>query len=193
MTEATQANTASEATGTAAVSAAPATAAEAQQASAAYHTPSHVVKPLLPFRAETAPGRWEDVDQLVYKENDTTFRSVTRRILFDSNAGQENQVRYFEVQAGGWSTFEHHNHTHQVIIFRGSGTALVGFETRHVKEGDLVFVGPNEWHQFSATDDGPLGFICIVRADRDHPIRPTQAELEEIYAAHPELKGVIRV
>ena len=158
-----------------------------------YRTPSHVIKPLVPFRAETEEGRWEDVDQLVYKEHDTTFRTVTRRILFDSNAGQGNQVRYFEVQSGGWSTFEHHEHTHEVIIFRGSGTALVGFETRHVKAGDLVFVGPNEWHQFSATDDGPLGFICIVKADRDHPIRPTAEELERIYAEHPELKGVIRV
>ncbi|KAA8829770.1 hypothetical protein [Bifidobacterium myosotis] len=45
----------------------------------------------------------------------------------------------------------------------------------------------------SATDDGPLGFICIVKADRDHPIRPTAEELEQIYAEHPELKGVIRV
>lgn len=159
-----------------------------------YHTPRHVIKPLIPFRSQVSPGRWEDVDELVYKENNTgsIFRSVTRRILFDSNGGQGNQVRYFEVAPGGWSTFEHHQHTHQVIIFRGSGTALVGYQTRQVHQGDLVFVAPNEWHQFSATNGKPLGFICIVKADRDHPVLPTKDELSRIYALHPELRGVIR-
>ena len=158
-----------------------------------YHTPHHVIKPTVPFRARTAPGRWEDVDELVYKEHDTTFRSVTRHILFDSNAGQDNQVRYFEVASGGWSTFEHHEHTHQVIIYRGSGTALVGTQTRHVSEGDLVFVDHWHWHQSSATDGVPLGFICIVRADRDHPVRPSRDELDELLRDHPELTVVIHV
>ena len=117
---------------------------------------------------------------------------LTRRVLFDSNGGQDNQVRYFEVAPGGWSTFEHHKHTHQVIIYRGSGTALVGFETCQVRQGDLVFVKPDEWHQFTATNDEPLGFICIVKAERDHPVLPTAEELDQIYAEHPELRGIIR-
>lgn len=169
-------------------------AAETQeQTQDSYHTPSHVVKELTPFRKRTQPGAWQDVDQLIYKESGygSAFKSITRRILFDSNAGQNNQVRYFEVASGGWSTFEHHRHTHQVIIYRGSGTAVVGYRSQHVSEGDLVFVDSNEWHQFIATDDGPLGFICIVKEDRDHPVRPSASELQKIYAEHPELKGLI--
>lgn len=158
-----------------------------------YHTPSHVIKPLVPVRRRIGQGEWEDVDQLVYKEEGygAAFKSITRRILFDSNAGQGNQVRYFEVAAGGWSTFEHHQHTHQVIIYRGSGTAVVGHQQQHVSEGDLIFVNSGEWHQFIASDEGPLGFICIVTAERDHPVQPTQSQLEDLYAKNPELKGVI--
>ena len=153
--------------------------------------PLHAVTPA--FRQQKEPYRWPEVEPLIYKEHDTTFRSVTRRVLFDDDCEQNNQVRYFEVAPGGWTTFEHHWHTHEVIVFRGSGTALVGSETRHVEQGDLVFVDHDEWHQFSATDGRPLGIICIVTVPRDRPVRPTAQDLEAIYASHPELKDVIRV
>ena len=169
------------------------TAKQAVEQHDTYHTPQHAIKPLSPFRSQTVPGRWDDVDELIYKEADgsNTFRSITRRILFDSNGGQGIQVRYFEVAPGGWSTFEHHQHTHQVIIHRGSGTALVGYEARQVHEGDLVYVESNAWHQFSATNDEPLGFICIVPAERDHPVLPTEQELNRIYSEHPQLRTTI--
>lgn len=165
----------------------------AKQSTDTYHTPSHVVKALTPFRKRTDVGAWEDVDQLIYKEQGygAAFKSITRRILFDSNAGQHNQVRYFEVAAGGWSTFEHHEHTHQVIIYRGSGTAIVGYHSFQVSEGDLIFVDSWQWHQFIANDDAALGFICIVTADRDHPVQATPAQLQEIFSQHPELETII--
>lgn len=160
-----------------------------------YHTPHHIIKALVPFRERTDPGRWRDVDELVYKEQPagTIFKSVTRRILFDANAGQDNQVRYFEVGPGGWSTFEHHQHTHQVIIYRGSGTAVIGHQIKVVHEGDLIFVDTNQWHQFIATDGQPLGFICIVKAQRDHPVLPTADDVKNLYRENPELKSVIHV
>lgn len=157
------------------------------------HSSIPLDQPLEAFRLQQEPWRWDGVDELVYKENDTTFRSVSRRVLFDANGGQGNQVRYFEVGPGGWSTFEHHEHTHEVIIFRGSGTAVIGSQVRQVQAGDLIFSKPWEWHQFSATNDEPLGFICIVTADRDRPVRPTPDDLEKIYADNPQLRGIIRV
>ena len=150
-------------------------------------------QPVESFRVQSEPFRWDAVDELVYKEHDDTFRSVTRRILFDANGDQGIQVRYFEIGPGGWTTFEHHEHTHQVIIFRGSGRALVGNEVRDVKAGDLIFSGHWQWHQFTASNDEPLGIICIVTAERDRPVRPTPEELEDIYNKHPELKGLIHV
>jgi quercetin dioxygenase-like cupin family protein len=45
-------------------------------------------------------------------------------------------------------------------------------ETVHeLAAGDLVYVAPDEPHQFrnpSATE--PLGFLCIVDAQRDRPV-----------------------
>lgn len=149
------------------------------------------VKPLEAFRNLQAPYDWEDVDTLTYQEGGNTFKGVSRKLLFDERARQDNHVRYFEVQPGGWSTFGHHWHTHEVIIYRGSGTVLVGTELRHVKEGDLVYIGPDEWHQLAATDGVTFGFICIIRTEHGKTILPTKEDLEQIYAEHPELKGHI--
>jgi hypothetical protein len=47
------------------------------------------------------------------------------------------------------------------------------------------------WHQFRALDDGPLGFLCLVRRDRDRPQLPTEAELR-VLCADPEVAGFVR-
>jgi hypothetical protein len=34
------------------------------------------------------------------------------------------------------------------------------------------------WHQFRAGADAPLGFLCMVNAERDRPQLPQAADLE---------------
>ncbi|TVR69863.1 MAG: cupin domain-containing protein, partial [Spirochaetaceae bacterium] len=46
-------------------------------------------------------------------------------------------------------------------------------------------------HQFYAAPDSHLGFLCIVNGERDRPIRPVEADLEELMR-DPVLKRVIR-
>jgi len=36
------------------------------------------------------------------------------------------------------------------------------------------------WHQFRAATDEPLGFLCMVTAERDRPQLPDAAEVEVI-------------
>ena len=69
---------------------------------------------------------WEGVQPLSYKEEGSApFKAITRQVLFDRpELGCE--LRYFEMQPGGHSTLERHEHVHAVMIFRGRGTCLVG-------------------------------------------------------------------
>lgn len=130
---------------------------------------------------EAQPGfRWEHVDLLAYKEEGSApFRGVTRQILFQrSELGCE--LRYFEIEAGGHSTLERHEHVHAVMILRGSGHCLVGGEIRAVGLHDLVFIPTLTWHQFRATNGEPLGFLCLVNAARDKPQLPTPEEVAEM-------------
>ncbi len=123
---------------------------------------------------------WEGVERHVYKDNEAVFRDVTKQILFEDEGDLPVQFRYFEIEPGGWSSFEHHEHMHMVVIFRGCGHALLGREIREVKKGDLSTMSGWDWHQFRADVGETLGFFCLVRAKRDAPVYPTEEEIAEL-------------
>ena len=124
--------------------------------------------------------RWEGVELLAYKEDGSApFKAITRQVLFQRPELQ-CELRYFEMEAGGHSTLERHEHAHAVMIFRGRGTCLVGDEVREVAAPDLVFIPPMTWHQFRASKGEPFGFLCMVNAERDRPQLPTVEQLKEL-------------
>jgi quercetin dioxygenase-like cupin family protein len=126
--------------------------------------------------------RWEGVDLLAYKSDaDSPFRDVTRQTLFRRN-DLAGELRYFEVAPGGHSTLERHAHVHAVLILRGRGSCLVGDAVLAIAEHDLVTVPPKTWHQFRASADAPLGFLCLVDAVRDKPELPDATALDALRA-----------
>jgi len=124
--------------------------------------------------------RWEGVPIREYKqEGSAPFRDVTRQVLFEPE-GLPAQLRYFEVAPGGWTTLERHEHVHAVMVIRGSGQALVGDRAYDINLHDLVSVPPMTWHQFHAAPGEPLGFLCMVAAERDRPQLPADHEMDAI-------------
>jgi mannose-6-phosphate isomerase-like protein (cupin superfamily) len=141
----------------------------------------------------TEPFRWEDVPLLAYKEdNGTHFRDITRQILFGGSDQLGAELRYFEIGPGGHSTLERHEHVHSVMIVRGGGQVLVGNEVHAVTPNSLIYVPPHTWHQFRATGGEALGFICLVRYERDKPERPAPRDLVQLRSV-PEVASFIRV
>lgn len=115
---------------------------------------------------------WDAVDLLRYKQDgEAPFRDVTRQVLFDGGEIPA-QLRYFEVAPGGYTTLERHEHVHNVMVLRGRGRCLVDGTVHAIGEHDLVRVPPMTWHQFHADADTPLGFLCLVPAERDRPQLP---------------------
>jgi quercetin dioxygenase-like cupin family protein len=92
------------------------------------------------------------------------------------------ELRYFEMDAGGYSTLERHEHAHAVMILRGHGTCLLGDSVRPVKTFDLISIPAWTWHQLRADANEPMGFLCMVNQQRDRPQLPTEAELEAMQA-----------
>ena len=139
------------------------------------------------------PHRWRNIEELVYKDEDgdATFKDVTRRVLFGEDHADGMEVRYFEVDAGGHTTLEKHEHTHLVIPIKGKGACLVGDEVLPLAIHDLVYVPSWAWHQFRAAEDEPLGFLCLVKVKRDRPTLPTAAELTEMKSVQ-EVSDFIR-
>jgi quercetin dioxygenase-like cupin family protein len=131
-------------------------------------------------RKHSGDYRWHNVDVLAYKQDSAApFKDVTRQVLFEGSA-LPAQLRYFEVAPGGYTTLERHEHVHAVMVIRGKGQCLVGDKAYDIDLHDLVNVPPMTWHQFHAAKDEPLGFLCLVAADRDRPQLPAEHEREAI-------------
>mgnify|MGYP000505808605 FL=1 len=149
------------------------------------HNKNHVI--------QDAPHRWRNIEELVYKDEDgaATFKDVSRRVLFGEDHEDGMEVRYFEVDAGGHTTLEKHEHTHLVIPIKGKGACLVGDEVLQLAIHDLVYVPSWEWHQYRAAEDEALGFLCLVKIERDRPTLPTADEIAEM-KRNPEVAAFIR-
>jgi len=134
----------------------------------------------IPHRASRENFRWDGVEMRPYKEDERAlYKTITRQVLF-SDPEMAGELRYFEVAPGGFSTLERHEHMHGVLILRGSGHCLVGDEVKSLATNDLVTVPPMTWHQFRATKNEPLGFLCMVNAERDKPQLPTPEDVERL-------------
>ena len=128
-------------------------------------------------RPHTGDYRWPEVPVLAYKQEGVApFKEVTRQVLFE-DAKLGCQLRYFEVAPQGHTTLERHVHVHAVMVIRGSGRCFVGTHIYPLAVHDLIHVPPLTWHQFRADADRPLGFLCMVNADRDRPQLPSAEDL----------------
>jgi len=135
---------------------------------------------------------WEDVEVLAYKsEGVAPFKGVTRQVLFN-DPQLAAQWRYFEVAPGGHTTLERHQHVHAVMVIRGRGACLVGQEIHSIGLHDLIHIPPMTWHQFRASENEPLGFLCLVNAERDRPELPGPEELR-LLKENPNIADFIRI
>ena len=142
------------------------------------------------LRAFQDDFRWEGVEQRPYKEDGAApFKAISRQELF-AHPALGCQLRYFEMAAGGYSSLERHEHVHAVMILRGRGRCLLGDQVRPVAAFDLVTIPAWTWHQFRATEGEPLGFLCMVNAERDRPQLPSEQERAAL-AAHPDIAAFL--
>ncbi|MFP4680403.1 MAG: RuBisCO large subunit C-terminal-like domain-containing protein [Chitinispirillaceae bacterium] len=115
--------------------------------------------------------RWGAREIQKYKEDSRLpFRGVLRSELvgrFGENTAFD--LRYFEIEPGGFSSYEKHVHEHVIIGVRGRGVLLKGDRSLHVNKFDVVYVAPLEAHQLRSEGEEPFGFFCIVDHLRDKP------------------------
>jgi quercetin dioxygenase-like cupin family protein len=116
--------------------------------------------------------RWQGVNLKEYKSRGEEFRGVIRQTVIGEGEGEEGVsfvTRYFEVEPGGHSSLERHQHPHVVIILRGRGEVRLENDVYPIEPFDCVFVAPDAVHQFRAGSSDPLGFLCVVDRERDRP------------------------
>lgn len=139
--------------------------------------------------------QWDSVPRKEYKDEDSCYKGVHRYTLLGEADDEQTlnfQTRYFEVETGGYTSFEYHRHPHSVVIIRGAGTVILGNTLHDLSLHDVVFVSPNTLHQFHADKGEPLGFLCIVDRYRDRPSLAGNEKIKESIQADEVLQKIRR-
>ena len=111
---------------------------------------------------------WDKTQVLTYKNEPGTWMNVTRQLLMPhSTTGFE--VRYFEIDSGGYTSHEKHDHEHCVIVLEGTGEVYVNGQWQIVNRGDAIHIPSQEPHQFRNLQVEKFGILCIVNRERDRP------------------------
>jgi quercetin dioxygenase-like cupin family protein len=91
------------------------------------------------------------------------LKGITKSVLIGPGDSVPNSImRYFQIQPSGHSRLEKHPQEHEVIVLHGKGKVQIGEHIHEVTVHDVVFISPNELHQFSNPFDEPFGFICVI-------------------------------
>lgn len=90
-------------------------------------------------------------------------KGVKVRWLISEKEGAPNfAMRLFEVEVGGFSPLHHHSWEHEVFILEGEGIVTDGEKETPIKIGSVIYVAPNEKHQFKNTGNSTLKFLCLI-------------------------------
>ncbi|MCY4545271.1 MAG: cupin domain-containing protein [Gemmatimonadetes bacterium] len=123
-------------------------------------------------RGQNGANDWAGVEMVPYTGGGAVGGSV--RVVIGPEDGANNfSVRYFEIEPGGQSSFDRHDHDHGIYILRGRAKVLIGWDVHDVSPGDVVYIAPNEQHQFESVGKEPLGFLCVV-PPKDSPAESTK-------------------
>jgi quercetin dioxygenase-like cupin family protein len=109
-----------------------------------------------PDPARAAPVRMDGV------------KDARMEILVGREHGAPNfSMRHFVVAPGGHTPLHSHNYEHEVVILEGEADVNYGTSVHRVRGGDVLYVAPNEMHQFRNAGTGDFRFLCFVPTSFD--------------------------
>ena len=116
--------------------------------------------------------KWSERFVEEYKtDNDFDFSGINRQELIGKFGEKTTfDLRYFEIEPGGYSSLEKHVHEHVIIGVRGNGVLIKENSSFTISVHDVAYVSPLEKHQLRNEEKEPFGFFCIVDHKRDKPI-----------------------
>jgi len=85
------------------------------------------------------------------------------RWLITKETGARNfAMRLFEMEPSGFSPLHNHSWEHEIFILEGHGLVTGGKEEKRFKEGDVIFIPPNEIHQLKNAGEKAVKFLCLI-------------------------------
>ncbi len=101
------------------------------------------------------------VDQKIV-EMEGSHGCKVRWLVGESDGAPNFAMRQFEVAPGGYTPRHFHPYEHEVYVLEGEGVVLEGDTAHPLTAGHVVFVQPDEVHQFRNVGETPLKFLCLI-------------------------------
>ena len=90
-------------------------------------------------------------------------KNASGRVAIGKADGAENYcMRIMEVHKDGNTAFHSHDFEHEVFIHQGKGKVFGNGQWQDFKAGDVMYIPPNEEHQFKNTGEEPVLFVCVI-------------------------------
>jgi quercetin dioxygenase-like cupin family protein len=87
---------------------------------------------------------------------------ATIEVIGEADSAPNFAMRQFEVAPGGHTPRHSHPYEHEVFVLEGEGMVSEKDAEHRLRAGDVVYVKPNEVHQFRNTGSKPLKFLCLI-------------------------------
>ena len=85
------------------------------------------------------------------------------RQLLGANVETANfAMRMFEIDPGGYTPRHQHDYEHEIYVLEGEGVVVEGEQQHNLQSGDVVYVHPNDIHQFRNTGDATMKMLCLI-------------------------------
>ena len=89
-------------------------------------------------------------------------KTSVRWVISKEDGAKNFYMRVFEIASGGCTPLHRHPWEHEVFVLEGRGCVMRAGEAVSICEGHVVFIPPDEEHQFKNTFGDTLKFICVV-------------------------------
>ena len=83
-------------------------------------------------------------------------------LISTDNGAPTFLMRHFTVSPGGFTPYHSHDWEHEVYVLEGEGKVRYEDREEKIVPGDAILIPPNRRHQFQASTDKALKFLCIV-------------------------------
>ena len=89
------------------------------------------------------------------------------RVLISEEDGAKNFImRLFEIEPGGYTPLHQHPWEHEVFIKEGSGILVIEKKEIPLKKGDVIFILPEELHQFKNNGGELMEVLCLIPVNK---------------------------
>lgn len=103
---------------------------------------------------------WEVAAETI---DDPDASGATMRWVISQQDGAESfAMRVVEISPSGHSPLHRHPHEHEVFIIKGKGALTCEGKETALIPGDVVFILPDEEHQFRNTGQDKFEFLCLI-------------------------------